>query len=172
MQQTASQSNIVHAKVAHFIDTGKWVEAKELSDIWTDILLVTKGDLKLELETGDFPKFLEKYPIEGMINGQRLFNIENLYCGKLDFTGTPQFKDAKVTETVFDVKRTPDKIKDGTQISAYCKLAGYKQGIIVPLNSKTEQGFSKPIIYNEKALEGFFKMFLEKRKAFKQRYGI
>lgn len=176
LRQTASQSNIVHKKVGHFIDTGKWVEAKELNDIWVDILILKKGDLKLELETGNFPAFLKKYPIEKMENGKRLFNAEYLYCGEYDFKGLPNFEGKGIIldgiPTIFDVKRTPDKIKDGIQISAYCKLAGYKQGIVIGLNDKTQAGFSKPIIYDEKSLEGYWKLFLQKRKAFKARYGI
>lgn len=176
LRQYASQSQIVHAKVAHYINTGKWIEAKELPDLWTDILIVTKGSLKLPLETGDFPGFLKKYPVEKMENGYRGFDDKIGYCGEFDFKGLPNFEEKGIILdgklTVFDIKRTPSKIKDGMQLSAYCNLTNIKQGIIVPLNDKTQAGFSKPIIYDEEALAGYFKMFLQKRKEFKKRYSI
>lgn len=172
LRQYASQSNIVHAKVAEYIKTGKWADVKALSDIWSDILIVTKGSLKLPIETGDFPGFLKKYPIENMVNGMRGFDDKHEYCGEPDFFGIPQFKEAKQIMSTLDVKRTPSKVKDGIQLAAYCKLSDTKQGIVVPLNDKTVAQFSKPILYNEKELEGYFKMFLQKRKEFKKRYGI
>lgn len=172
LRQYASQSQIVHAKVAHYIKTGKWVEAKDLSDIWGDIVIVTKGSLKLPLETGDFPAFLKKYQIEDKECGFRLFDDENEYCGEFDFKAVPFFKEAKKITTIFDVKRTPSKVKDGIQLSAYCKLMKIDQGIVIPLNDKTQAGYSKPIIYDEKSLEGYFRMFLQKRKEFKKRYNI
>ncbi len=173
LRQYASQSNIVHAKVSHYIKTGKWVEAKEIDDIWGDIVIVTKGSLKLPLETGDFPAFVKKYPIDSMSNGMRGFDDKIGYCGEYDFCGYSQFKDAEdKVNTIFDIKRTPSKVKDGIQLSAYCNLINAKQGIVIPLNDKTQAGYSKPIIYDEKALQGYYKIFLQKRKDFKKRYGI
>lgn len=170
LQEYASQSNIVHAQVEHFIQTGVWVEPKEISDIWADIVIVTKGNLKLSLESGYFPSFLKKFPINNMKNGHKVFLTDT--AGTFDFEGIPDFKDALPILSVCDVKRTPDKIKDGKQLAAYCKAKGVTQGLIVPLNDKTEQKFSKPIVYDEKSLEGYFKMFQKDRENFRKRYGI
>lgn len=170
LQQYASQGTICHAQVAHYIETAKWVEPKEIQDIWADIVIVTKGNLHLPIESGYFPSFLTKFPIKDMKNGHRVFLADT--AGTFDFEGIPDFADALPIPSVFDVKRTPDKVKDGKQLAAYCRAKGVTQGIIVPLNSKTAQKFSKPIIYNEKALEGFFKMFTIDRENFKKRYGI
>lgn len=172
LSQYAAQSTIVHEKVAYYIETGQWVKAKDLQDIWAEIVIVTKGNLKLELETGDFPGFLKKYPITEMKNCIRLFNKIDLYCGLPDFEGIPDFKGAEKVRSVFDVKRTPDKIKDGMQLASYAKMLGVKQGIIVPLNAKTEQNYSKPQVYDKKTLEGYYKLFLRKRSDFKKRYQI
>ena len=170
LQQYASQSQICHAQVAEYINTGKWKEPKEISDIWADIVIVTKGSLKLPIESGYFPSFLEKYKIKDMANGMVVY-LEDT-AGTFDFEGIPDFADAEKIPSIFDVKRTPDRLKDGKQVSAYCKAKGYKQGIIVPLNDKTNQKFSKPIIYNEKDLEGFFKLFRKDRENFRKRYGV
>ena len=170
LQQYASQSSIVHAQVEHFIETGDWVAPKEISDVWADIVIVTKGALCLSLESGFFPASLKKFPIKDLRNGHKVFLSDT--AGTFDFSGIPDFKDALPIPSVFDVKRTRDKVKDGKQLAAYCKAKGVTQGIIVPLNDKTAQKFSKPFIYDEKSLDGFFKMFTIDRNNFKKRYGI
>jgi len=172
LTQYASQGNIIHSKVTHFINTKEWVLAKALQDVWTDIVILTKGNLKLEVDIGDFPEFLKKYPISGMTVGTRFMYDDEGYCGTPDFIGIPDFKEALKIPTMFDVKRTPDVIKNGMQLAAYCKYYKLKQAIVVPLNDKTAQNFSKPVIYDEKKLEGYFQMFKNKQKEFKQRYSI
>jgi hypothetical protein len=173
LRQYASQSNVTHERVTQYIKTGIWVPPESLEDIWADILILKKGSLALSLDAGNFPAFLEKYSIDNMKIVERMFDEkEDSYNGEFDFTGIPHWKGAEEIPTVFDVKRSKEKIKNGMQLAAYCKLAGYKQGIIVPLNSKTEQGHSRPVVYNEKQLEGYYKIFLQKRKDFKKRYGV
>ena len=172
LTQYASQGNIIDLKVKHFIKEKKWVEAKDIDECWTDIVILTKGSLKLPVNVGDFPAFLEKYPIKDMKVGERFFFDEEGYCGEPDFFGIPDFKEAEKIPTIFDVKRTASKLKNGLQLSAYCKKFGIKQGIICPLSGKTQQGYSKPIIYNEKALQGYFRVFKDKQRAFKQRYNV
>jgi len=172
LKQYASQGNIIDARVKHYIRTGAWVEAKEISDIWVDILILKKGSLGLSESVGDFPGFLDKYKITDMCLKARIFEENDLFNGEIDFIGIPEFKGAKEIPTVCDVKRTPDKIKHGIQLAAYCMLTGYDQGMIVPLNGKTEQQYSKPIVFDKKQLDGYYKMFLQKRDNFKKRYGV
>src|SRR3990167_10941137 len=71
LSQYASQGNILHAKVEHFIKTKEWVLAKALQEVWTDIVILTKGNLKLEVDVGDLPEVLKKYTITEMKNGER-----------------------------------------------------------------------------------------------------
>ena len=172
LKQYASQGNVIDARVKHYIKTGEWIDPAKLQDIWTDLVILRKGSLKLGVDVGDFPSFLKKYPIDGMAVCVRFFNEEHEYTGEGDFVGIPRIKDVKEIPTVFDVKRTPDTHKNGMQLAAYCKGYGIEQGIIVPLNGKTQQGYSKPVIYNKEKLEGYFKMFLRKRKDFFKRYSI
>ena len=113
-----------------------------------------------------------KFMVKEMRVGERFFYDEEGYCGEPDFSGIPDFEGAKKIPTIFDVKRTPDKIKNGLQLSAYCKKYGVEQGIIVPLSDKNQQGYSKPLIFGEKELGGFFKVFKNKQEAFKKRYGV
>ena len=172
LRQYASAGQITHSRVAEFIKTGEWKDAKDISDVWTDLIVVTKGSLKLPLNTGNFPIFLQKYPIEKMENGYRGFDDKVGYCGEPDIFGIPQFKEAEQIKSIIDIKRTASKIKDGIQVALYCNLFNLEQGIIIPLNDKTSQGYSKPIIYDKKSLEGYYKMGLEKRESFRRRYGI
>lgn len=170
LRQFCAQGIVMDAQVKHYVKTGKWVEPKEISDIWTELVILNRGKLKLSSDCGDFRGFLSKYTIEGLKVAQRLFNDELGVTGEPDLLGLPKFKGAEEIDTVFDIKRTADKIKNGMQLSVYCKMMGYKQGIIIPCNNKTEQRFSKPIVYNEKQLAGYFKMFLKKQEEFIKRY--
>ena len=182
LQQYASQSNITHARVAHFIKTGVWDnDYKSLSEIWSDIVIVTKGDLNLSTDSGDFKAFLEDYPINDMKNGEPSFNTVHRYAGTPDFTGIPdtskgkwkKLEGVKPVKTVFDVKRTVDKEKALMQMSAYRNCEGLtdcKQVIAVPLNDKTQQGFSTPLVSDK--VDFYFTMFLNKKKAFSARYGL
>lgn len=172
LSQYASQGNITHERVLDFIQTNVWKKAGALAQLWSDIVIVSEGDLRLPLEVGDFPALLKKHPITGMKPGSRAFNTELETTGENDFTGTPSGDWAENIESCFDVKRTPDKIKNGMQLADYCKQRGLKQGIVLPLNDKTAQGFSKPIVYDEEQLNGYYEMFKKKREEFKKRYGI
>jgi len=172
LTQYASQGNIIDSKVKHFIKTSQWVNGKDIKDNWTDIIILTKGSLKLDIDVGDFPAFLKKHPIIDMKVGERFFFDEEGYCGEPDFIGMPDFKDAEKIPTVFDVKRTASKIKNGMQLAAYAKKFNIQQGVIVQLSDKTGQGFSKPIVYDKEKLAGYYSMFKAKQKEFKKRYNI
>ncbi len=102
----------------------------------------------------------------------RIFHKNDLYNGEVDAIGVPVFKGAERISTVFDIKRTASKDSNGLQLSAYCKILGFHQGIIIPINDKTKQGYSKPKIYDKEMLEMYYEMFLEKRELFKKEYGL
>lgn len=173
LAQYASQSNICHEQVRHFIAEGEWKEAKDLSNTWSDIVIVKKGSLMLETDGWSFPDFLKKYPIKDMKNSESSFNEENKYAGTPDFEGIPDFEGAEKVPTIFDVKRTADKTKNFKQMAAYAKMKGYnhiKQMCIVVLNNKTKQGFSQPII--EKRIDQYFGWFLKDRESFAKRFGV
>ena len=178
LKQYASQGNIIDAKVKKYIKLGKWMDAKDIKEVWTDLVILSRGSLKLDIDVGNFPALLEKYPIAKMQIGKRFFSDKLGYCGEPDFSGIPgdceDWKKLKAESmpTIFDVKRTPDKLKNGMQLAAYCKALNINQGIIIPLNDKTQQGYSKPIVYGQDQLEGYFNMFKDKQKEFKKRYNI
>lgn len=170
LHQYASQGNINHARVAHYIQTGVWAKPMDLEVCWSDILALKKGPLNLNPDACDFPAFLEKYPITNMKNGEAVFNDEYEYAGTPDFDGIPDFKGAEKIRTLFDVKRTVDKPKNFMQMAAYAKCMGLTQLGIIPLNDDTDQKFSKPVM--TKDVDAYFEMFVQKRKKFRERYGV
>ena len=174
LAQYASQGNLTHTQVNHFITTGKWAEPKDIEGTWADIVIIKKGKLQLSLSGWDFLSFLKLYPLEKMENGVVVKS------DKHKFAGTPDIKCFyKEKKTLADVKRTPDKVKNFKQMAAYI-LAEEEQGekpynqmMIVPLNAKTKQGFSKPIICEGRdKIKQYQDMFLRDRKNFQARFGI
>lgn len=167
-----SEGTIQHARAAHFIETGKWVDPKELEGIVQD-LMICEGRF---LDTWNFPAFLEKYPMKDMRNGKQLVNKEYRYAGTNDgecLYPLGGAKDGELVPTIFDFKRTPSKEKNFCQMSAYSKCAGMehiKQMMIIPTNSDTAQGFSKPILSTH--IDEFFEIFQAKREKFLKDYGI
>lgn len=166
-----AEGNINHARAAHFIATGEWVEPKKLDGVAPD-LLVCRGRI---VDGWDFPAFLEKYPIKEMRNGVPVYNHVHRYAGTPDLFGLfPKggAKDGELVKTIFDFKRTADKIKNFSQMSGYAKCEGVEveQMAIIPTSADNQQGFSKPIVTTE--IEKYFELFLDKREKFKGTYGV
>jgi len=100
-----------------------------------------------------------------------IFNDKYKYAGTLDLIGYPHpsFKGADHNKlTIFDLKRSLNKDKNLMQTAAYAKAYEEETGrkieqmIILVLNDKTEQGYSKPCISLE--VDKYFGMFLDKKK--------
>jgi len=175
LAQYAAQGNIIHAQVTHFITTKKWNEPKDIEGTWADIVILKKGNLQLPINGWDFPAFLKKFPLVRMEIGK------GIKSNKHKFAGTPDIRKCYFEEkkTLADVKRTPDKIKNFKQMAAYILAeeeqgeAPYEQMMIIPLNDKTQQGFSKPLIcVGRDKIKQYQDMFLRDRETFKKRYGI
>lgn len=172
LQQYASQSQLCHAQVAEYIKTGEWKPAEEIDGTWSDLVIVKKGELKLPVSGWSFPDFLKKYPVKDMANGEPIVSKEH------KFGGTPDIRVCyyEGKKTLADVKRTVQKVKNFKQIAAYIIAeeengeSPYEQMMIIVLNDKTKQGFSKPIISTE--ISQYKQMFLKDREDFKKRYGI
>ncbi len=172
LAEYAAQGSIIDAKVRQYINTGVWVAASEMPCVasWVDVL--AKGDLGLKSDAGDFLGFLKRYPFKDMTTLSRLYHKEDLYNGEVDFIGTPLFQGAEESCTVVDIKRTASKGKNGMQLAAYCQMMNFHQGIIVVINDKTKQGFSKPKVYDRDMIDMYYQQFLVKREEFRDYYGI
>lgn len=167
LQQYASQGNLIHAQVADFIKTGIWHKPQDIEGTAADLFILKKGNLSLSLDGWDFQAFLKKYPIENLKNGEVVLSEKERYGGLPDGYGT-----VGGVFTIFDIKRTAEKTKNFMQMAAYAKASGQnvQQMMIIPLNDKTDQGFSKPIISTD--IDKYFELFLYKRREFKKVYGI
>lgn len=175
LTQYASQGNIIHAQVEHYIKTGKWVEPKDIEGTWADIVILKRGSLHLPIEGWDFPAFLVKYPLEKMENGKKVKSCKHKFAGTSDIRKC-YYEGLK---TLSDVKRTPDKLKGFKQTAAYILAeeemgeSPYEQMMLIPLNDKTAQGYSKPIICKGRdKIKQYQDMFLRDREAFQKRYGV
>lgn len=172
LQQYCSQGNLIDAQCKHFIKTGEWAPVKDIEGTWSDLVIISRGTLNLATEGWSFPNFLKKYPIEKMILGESVISKKHKYAGTSDIKSLI-FEGKKY---LGDIKRTAEKVKNGKQLAAYIMVeeengeTPYDGGMIIPLNDKTEQGFSKPIIYDRKQIEQYFSMFLKDRENFKKRF--
>lgn len=167
LKQYSSQGNIIHAQVYEYVKSGLWKTPQEIGGIAADLFILKSGSLKLSLDGWDFTAFLKKYPIEKLENGETVFNEKDKYAGTPDGYGM-----MNAIPTIFDIKRTPEKVKNFMQMAAYAKASNkdIKQMVIIPLNDKTEQGFSKPIISSD--IDKYYELFLFKRKEFRKVYSI
>jgi hypothetical protein len=164
-------------KCRHYVETGKWLEAKEI-DACKPHLVTLKGT-GAEPNAFNFQAFLKEYPIKDMKNGERLWDCENELTFEPDLFGIPigwnlgtkkEPNILKEVPTVFDYKRNVDKLSAFTQMSAIAKKIGITQMVAIPVNGETAQGFSKPVVSTD--VDGYFEVAMDKRRKFRRRYGI
>lgn len=167
-----SEGNIAHARAAHYISTGEWVDPKKLEGVAND-LMVCRGRV---LEMWNFPALIEKYPIKEMKNGRVLYNHTEKYAGTNDAECLYPLmgaKDGDYVPTIIDFKRTADRDKNFSQMAAYSKCQGMehiKQMMIIETNIDNQQGFSKPI--TSSSIDRYFEVFQHKRAEFRKTYGV
>lgn len=165
----AARGTIIHKQVEIFLKTNEWPDPANIPEVYPEYVILKKGSLGLTLDGYDFQGFYEKYPFEVLKTETQVFNLEYRYAGRSDIKG------------VFDGKKSIFDIKTGTineeecfkQISAYAKADGnedVEQMVIVPLNSTTKQGYSKPKV--ETDIDKYFELFKRDRKLFKQRFSL
>jgi len=129
--------------------------------------------LQLEIDTGSFPNFLEKYPLDKMENGHYVKSEKHKFAGTPDIRKC--FYEGK--KCLADVKRTINKLKGFKQIAAYIIAeeesgeSPYDMMMLIEINGKTKQGYSKPEICKDK-INQYKDMFLRDRENFSRRFGI
>ena len=182
LQQYASRGTLIHKQVEIFLTTEEWKAPKDIEECSFDYLTVVKGDLGLDFENVDFKAFYESYPFKVIELEKTTYNEEYLYAGRMDIIAVIE-KDnpgkwAKIEGVVydepiiFDVKTstTLDKMSGLTQGSAYARAENIKHTGLIHLTKENQCGFAKPILTNN--IERYFNLFLNKRKLFKDRFGI
>ena len=166
--QYGARGTCLHKQVEVFLKTKTWIPIKDIPEVYPEYVCVKKGDLGLKLDDVDFQGFYAANPFEVVELEQRVINEEYRYAGRCDIVAIVDGK-----RTVVDIKTgsTVDQEKAFKQTSAYAKaLSGIEQLMVIHLNAKTKQGWSKPIITTE--IEKHFQMFLKDRESFKMRFGL
>lgn len=173
MKEYCAQGALIDYQSRHFIRTKKWVPVDQITEAWTDLLIVKKGKLKLTTSGWDFPSFVKEYQLTN------LKEVPAVYSTKYKYAGTPDFACIyKKKNALCDWKRTKIPVRTLMQLAAYdqayFETFGKRFDVLmgVILNSKTKQGFSEPLVETRRQkINGYLKMFLEKRSAFERRYG-
>ncbi len=176
--QYAAQGEINHLKLYYYITENKWFESGKIPEAHFHKVILKKGNLNLPPDSGDLKGFLEKYPIAFIDAEKVVYNDEEKYAGRRDAYGVPEINKeweklgVKNLNTLFDLKRHKDEIKNFKQLSAYAKASkeNIEQLIIIPVNDDTKQGFSKPVVTRN--IEAYYKMFLQDREQFKKRFNL
>ena len=147
--QYAARGSIIHKLAEIYSTTNKWEDAKNVPECYPDLVILKKGSLGLSYNDVDLPAFLKQYPIEFSQTETTVKNHEHRYAGRQDAKG---IFDSKVT--LIDYKSgSVDKTKCFKQLTAYWNCGGnedVEQAMIIHLNNKTQQGYSKPIICDNK----------------------
>lgn len=171
LDEHAYIGSLVHEATNNFIKGGCVANAYKLNKD-TPKPQIT-ANLKLNWEEYSMLKWMEKYADKYQVNfsrGEQFFkNDEFNYCGKMDtdgmFLDVYSFFDFKKTKTI-----TPDlKEKYFMQLAAYamCQEQPKPEGLVIISFHPT---LPEPIV--TKDIEKYFNMFLEKRKQYKDRFGI
>lgn len=183
LAQYGARGHVIHKQVEIFLQTGKWLEPKEIPDIAFQVATVLKGTLNLSLDDVSFVNFYKDYPFKTLKQETTVINHEYKYGGRYDILGiiesTNKGKWDKIegiqfdVPTLLDVKTatTVDKLKGFTQQAAYAKTdESIKQIALILLTKDNQCGYAKPAITNK--LDHYWSIFLNKRSQFKERYSI
>jgi len=167
--QYAARGTIVHAQVRIFEETGVWLQPEDIPEIYTQMVILKKGSLKLSLDGYNYRGFKAKNPYEVTATETEVHNNLLGYAGRQDI----KYKRG-VKIGLADVKTgTIDKTKCMKQLSAYANCEGnedVEELMVIPLNSTTKQGWSNPIM--EEDPKKYLPMFLDDLAAFKERFSL
>ena len=169
LEQYCSRGTIIHKQSEIFLETGEWVDAKDIPELYTDYIVVTKGSLGLKLDDVDFRGWYKKNPFEYTELESVVYNDELKYAGRCDIIAN---YDGKLS--IMDIKTgsSVDRMKAFKQMSAYAKALdiGIEQMVVIHLNNKTKCGFSAPIVTDE--IEKYWGLFQSDRESFTKVFGV
>lgn len=175
--QYASRGTLIHKKIEHFHETGKYPTLKELCEVYPGMLAHIKrmkeGSLQLDHKKCNFPGFYEEFGKDFSFdeNEIKLISHEHQYAGTADcvgtFRGQPAIIDYK-TASDYGPERLGGHFK---QLSAYAKASGAPivYLVVIGLNPKNPKGYEPPLVSED--VEQHFKEFLILRQQFREKYG-
>jgi hypothetical protein len=182
LAQYSSRGTIIHKQVEILLRDNVWKEAKDIPEIYPDLVIVSRGNLGLEIDNVDFRGFYKDYPFKVIALEETVINKERRYGGRIDILCIIEKKNPgkwnKIdgilydVPTILDVKTgSIDKTKCFKQQTAYwhCREDVQQVGI-VPLTKDNKCGYAKPLILTDK--EKYWHLFLKDQDNFNQRYGL
>lgn len=183
LAQMAARGTIIHKQVELFLQTGKWVEPKEIPEIAPYVFTLVKGNLGLVVDDVSFVNFYKDYPFKVVKQESTVINHMHKYAGRFDILcvieSTNKGKWDKIegiqfdVPTILDVKTgaSLDAAKGLIQQSAYAMCdETVKQIGLIHLTKENVCGFAKPKVTNK--IESYWNIFLNKRQKFSERYGV
>lgn len=182
MAQYAARGTIFHKQAEIYWSTGEWKEPKNIPEVYPEWLIMTQGNLGLTLEGFNLVACYKDYPFKVIDQEQVVYNHEYKYAGRYDvrcvIESANKGKWDKIEGVLYDVPTILD-LKTGSidetkcfkQGTAYAKCCDdVKQIGVLPVNDKTKQGFSKPLVCS--AMDTYWSLFKKDREQFRKVYGI
>jgi len=182
LNQYGARGTIIHKQVEIFLKTGKWLEPKDIPEIYPELVILKQGDLGLTVDDVNFRDFYKDFPFKVISTEETLINHEHKYAGRRDIKGIIESSNKGKWEkvegilfdvpTCFDVKSgSIDKTKCMKQQQAYAMCdPEIKQMILIPLTNDNKCGYAKPII--ETNMEKYSSLFLRDRENFRKRFNV
>lgn len=182
LAQYGARGTIIDRQVQVYLETGVWKKAEAIPEIYPELVILKNGNLGLMYDDVDFLEFYEEYPFKTIQCQKQHINHEHSYAGRSDIVCIIESKKKGKWDkiagvlydvpTILDVKSGAiDKTKHFKQQVAYARCeTDIKQIGLIPLNNKTVQGFSKPLL--EQDLNKHWSLFLRDRDNFRKRYGV
>lgn len=183
LKQYASRGTIIHKQVEIYLETGQWKEAKDIPEIYPDLVIVKRGDLGLQVDDVDFKQFYKDYPFKVIGLEDTLYNHVEGYAGRRDIKCVIESENkgkwAKIEGVMFDVPtildvktgKTLDKTSGLKQQTAYWKCDEEIQQVgLIHLTNENKCGYGKPAVIQDS--EKYWHLFLKDLENFKNRYGI
>lgn len=182
LSQYCARGTILHKQCEIFLKTGKWIEAKDISDLSFELMTIKQGNLNLSVDDTNFPAFYKAYPFRVIEQEKTVINHEFRYGGRLDILGIIEESNKGSWDkiegiqfnvpTIFDIKSGQiDKVKCYSQMAAYAKCCdSVKQLVVIPLTKDTQQGFSKPLVSSK--IDSYWDIFSKQRDKFRERFSL
>jgi hypothetical protein len=183
LAQMAARGTIIHKQVEIYLNTGKWLEPKEIPEVAFQVMTVATGTLGLSVDDVSFVNFIKDYPFKVIKQEETVINHEHKYGGRMDILCVIEKVNPGKWEkiegiqfdvpTILDVKTGAalDKAKGMIQQAAYAKCdETVKQIGLIHLTKENVCGFAKPAISTK--IDSYWSIFLNKRKQFAERYGV
>ena len=165
--QYASRGTIVHYLIEQFVKTGEWIDPQSDPEIKEEVDTVLSGSLKLHWNQCSHKEFFAQHgkDFEFKKTEQTVYNHELCYSGRYDYYGTYKGEPA-----IIDVKTGSHNF---LQLSAYaaCVEDPVTRLVVIPVSpTDNKSGCQRPSVTDK--IDMYMKKFTQKRRAFKQRFGL